>query len=79
MFFTHGSRCCPDIEWKITYVGSAEDERYDQILDTVLVGPVPVGSNKFVFEVRRDFFRFFYILCVKKNKPYSESQTLPRA
>ncbi len=42
-----------DIEWKITYVGAAEDERYDQILDTVLVGPVPVGCNKFVFEVRR--------------------------
>ncbi len=40
-----------DIEWKITYVGAAEDERYDQVLDTVLVGPVPVGCNKFVFEV----------------------------
>lgn len=40
-----------DIEWKITYVGSAESEKYDQELDSVLVGPVPVGCNKFVFQV----------------------------
>jgi hypothetical protein len=42
----------PDLEWKITYVGSAEDESRDQILEEVLVGPVPVGTNKFVFQVR---------------------------
>lgn len=41
-----------DLEWKITYVGSAEDESRDQILEEVLVGPVPVGTNKFVFQVR---------------------------
>lgn len=40
-----------DLEWKIVYVGSAEDEKYDQILDTILVGPVPIGINKFVFQV----------------------------
>lgn len=40
-----------DLEWKITYVGSAEDESRDQILEEVLVGPVPVGTNKFVFQV----------------------------
>ncbi|GLD95277.1 hypothetical protein PINS_up003921 [Pythium insidiosum] len=39
-----------DLEWKITYVGSAEDESRDQILEEVLVGPVPVGTNKFVFQ-----------------------------
>lgn len=33
-------------------MGSAEDESRDQILEEVLVGPVPVGTNKFVFQVR---------------------------
>lgn len=40
----------PDLEWKLTYVGSAEDDAHDQVLDTVLVGPVGVGSYKFVFQ-----------------------------
>lgn len=39
-----------DLEWKIIYVGSAESERYDQVLDCIMVGPVPVGINKFVFK-----------------------------
>lgn len=38
-----------DLEWKIVYVGSAESEDYDQVLDTVYVGPVPEGRHKFVF------------------------------
>eukprot|EP00164_Ancoracysta_twista_P003335 GFYU01004448.1.p1 GENE.GFYU01004448.1~~GFYU01004448.1.p1 ORF type:complete len:154 (-),score=40.75 GFYU01004448.1:187-648(-) len=38
-----------DLEWKLVYVGSAESEKYDQELDSVLVGPVPLGMNKFVF------------------------------
>ena len=38
------------MEWKLTYVGSAEDDAHDQVLDTVLVGPVGVGSYKFVFQ-----------------------------
>ncbi|KAJ1399023.1 Histone chaperone ASF1-like [Sesbania bispinosa] len=29
-----------DLEWKLIYVGSAEDETYDQLLESVLVGPV---------------------------------------
>jgi TRAP-type uncharacterized transport system substrate-binding protein len=40
-----------DLEWKIVYVGSAESEDYDQILDSVLVGPVPGGKHMFVFQV----------------------------
>ena len=36
-------------EWKIIYVGSAESEEFDQVLDTVYVGPVPEGRHKFVF------------------------------
>jgi histone chaperone ASF1 len=40
-----------DIEWKVIYIGSAEDESYDQTLDSVLIGPLQVGSMKFVLEV----------------------------
>ncbi|XP_025077641.1 histone chaperone asf1b-B-like [Pomacea canaliculata] len=39
-----------DLEWKIIYVGSAESMECDQILDTILVGPVPGGSHMFMFE-----------------------------
>lgn len=39
-----------DIEWKIIYVGSAETEDKDQELESIMVGPVPVGTCKFVFE-----------------------------
>lgn len=39
-----------DLEWKIIYVGSAESEEYDQDLDSVLVGPIPAGRHKFVFQ-----------------------------
>jgi histone chaperone ASF1 len=40
---------CADLEWKLTYVGSAESEEYDQILDTVCIGPVAPGQYSFVF------------------------------
>jgi len=39
-----------DIEWKITYVGSAEDSRHDQVLDSVMVGPIRYGPYRFVFQ-----------------------------
>lgn len=39
-----------DLEWRIIYVGSAESEDYDQVLDTVFVGPVPEGRHMFVFQ-----------------------------
>ena len=39
-----------DLEWKVLYVGSAHDSQYDQILDEILVGPIPVGLNKFVLQ-----------------------------
>lgn len=35
------------------YVGSAESEDYDQILDTVVVGPIIAGRHMFVFEVEK--------------------------
>jgi len=45
--------CCivgADLEWKLIYVGSAEDETYDQLLESVLVGPVNVGNYRFVLQ-----------------------------
>jgi len=39
-----------DLEWKLTYVGSAESSQYDQVLDTIYVGPVPEGRHMFVFQ-----------------------------
>jgi len=39
-----------DLEWKVVYVGSAENSTHDQILDEILVGPVPVGVNKFILQ-----------------------------
>lgn len=43
---------CTDLEWKLTYVGSADSEKHDQVLDSVLVGPVAAGQFRFVFQVR---------------------------
>lgn len=39
-----------DLNWKLIYVGSAESAKYDQVLDSIMVGPVPVGVNRFLFE-----------------------------
>jgi histone chaperone ASF1 len=39
-----------DIEWKVTYVGSANDPSKDQVLEEVLVGPVTVGVNRFILQ-----------------------------
>lgn len=41
-----------DLEWKIIYVGSAESDAHDQVLDSVLVGPVPIGRHTFVFQAK---------------------------
>ena len=52
------ARCsAADIEWKIIYVGSAETEDKDQELESIMVGPVPVGTCKFVFEVSTPLLR----------------------
>ncbi|CAG8504345.1 16084_t:CDS:2, partial [Acaulospora colombiana] len=39
------------LEWKIIYVGSSESDQYDQVLDSIMVGPVPTGVNQFIFQV----------------------------
>ena len=38
------------MEWKVLYVGSAEDTTHDQVLDEILLGPIPVGVNKFILQ-----------------------------
>ncbi|VDL63186.1 unnamed protein product [Hymenolepis diminuta] len=40
-----------DLEWKVVYVGSAYNSNLDQTLDSILVGPIPVGRHQFIFEV----------------------------
>lgn len=40
-----------DLEFKLIYVGSADDESKDQVLDEVLLGPVDTGNYRFVFQV----------------------------
>eukprot|EP00300_Choanocystis_sp_HF-7_P022197 c21366_g1_i1.p1 GENE.c21366_g1_i1~~c21366_g1_i1.p1 ORF type:complete len:204 (+),score=29.53 c21366_g1_i1:53-613(+) len=45
---------CPlaeDLDWKLIYVGSAENSSCDQVLDSVQVGPLQPGFMKFVFQV----------------------------
>ncbi len=39
-----------DLEWRVIWVGSAEDSTQDQVLEEVLVGPVSVGVNRFELE-----------------------------
>ena len=39
-----------DLEWKLTYVGSSDSLDHDQELDSILVGPIPVGVNSFLFK-----------------------------
>lgn len=49
-------------------MGSAESEEYDQVLDSVLVGPVPAGRHMFVFQVRLISiyeYRGFILECIQ--------------
>lgn len=39
-----------DLVWRLTYVGSAESEEYDQVLDEVAVGPILPGRFSFILE-----------------------------
>ncbi|XP_016560813.1 histone chaperone ASF1B isoform X2 [Capsicum annuum] len=56
-----------DLEWKLIYVGSAEDETYDQLLESVFVGPVNVGNYRFVLQ---EFVRVGYYV----NNDYDDEQ-----
>ena len=39
-----------ELKWKMTYVGSSASEYFDQVLETIVVGPVLAGSHIFVFK-----------------------------
>ncbi|KAI8866491.1 anti-silencing protein [Ramicandelaber brevisporus] len=40
-----------DLEWKLIYVACAESKKpHDQELESLLVGPIPIGVNKFTFQ-----------------------------
>lgn len=39
-----------DLEWELVYVGSGTSRDFDQVLDSALVGPIPEGRHKFVFD-----------------------------
>lgn len=43
-------RLAEDLEFKVIYVVCPDDEKQDQELECVCVGPVPIGINKFVLE-----------------------------
>lgn len=49
--------CGSDLEWKVTYLSTPEDDSLDQELESVLVGPIAPGVYKFVLEV--SLFRVF--------------------
>lgn len=36
-----------EIEWKVIYIGSADDEKFDQELESVEIGPLQIGTMKF--------------------------------
>lgn len=36
-----------EIEWKVIYIGSADDPKYDQELDSVVISPLQLGTMKF--------------------------------
>lgn len=40
-----------DLEWRILYVGDHKSMEGDQILDSILVGPISRGTHKFCFQV----------------------------
>ena len=52
VYFTCSQILKQDIEWSVIYVGNAEDENYDQLLDVVEVGPIShLGDYQFELEV----------------------------
>lgn len=44
-------------------MGSAEDEKYDQVLESVMVGPVNIGNYRFVFQVSLVLVKFSPVNC----------------
>lgn len=38
------------LEWNLIYVGSSDCPQYDQVVDSVSVGPIPAGNHEFNFD-----------------------------
>ncbi|VDN50735.1 unnamed protein product [Dracunculus medinensis] len=38
------------LEWDLVYVGSAESKKYDQVLASIVIGPVAKGRHQFMLE-----------------------------
>lgn len=49
-----------DLRWKVIYVGSADKEDHDQVLDDINLGPIKEGVSKFLFKVQTPFFLSFF-------------------
>lgn len=47
------------IDFKIIYVGTAENNTHDQNLEEICLGVVKAGVSKFLFSVRTCFFCSF--------------------
>ena len=56
-----------DLEWKLTYVGDYRSTDGDQILDSVLVGPITRGTHKFCFQVSVVFFVFPHLIYYRRT------------
>lgn len=71
------SRGRADLEWKIIYVGSADSNAHDQVLESIMVGPIPVGVNKFVFQVQHHVNTYSCLLfrgsCLQETKKTKNS------
>ena len=57
-----------DLEWKMTYVGDYRSVEKDQILDSILVGPINRGTHKFCFQVC-NFYFLLYSHFLQANAP----------
>lgn len=64
-----------DLEWKLIYVGSAESEEHDQVLDDVHVGPVTSGKFKFVLQVCSPACSFLAVAVQRWNQPRKSCAT----
>lgn len=40
-----------ELEWKLIYVGSSENESYDQVIESFSMGPLNLGVMEFDLEV----------------------------
>lgn len=42
-----------DIEWKLIYIGKADDTSFDQELESLLIGPLQIGQMKFDLDAEK--------------------------